>query len=432
MPETWTLLDATDGERATFADLDAVLAVDGEPAAPPNRFREVRRFAADGVTYYLKVFRKTQRKNRLRNRCTQPRCRLDGEREAAVAAALLERGFAVARPVGLGRRGGASYYLCAAIDGQSVADRARAGQWDAARDLELARYCGSIAARGVVLTDLSADHVFDTDQGFVLIDLHNGRIRSRPTRREGVRMLRRFAKSVRGLSIDRRRALRFAVALLRAAGLSRTARGVIERLPPFDTHGRYDAADRSGRYRDRNPTRAAREQKLLDAAWPGRAGDVVLDSPCGAGRLADYVRSQEATWWAADRSQAMLAQAGRAVPSAPRLQCDATRLPFRDRAVDGAIVFRLLHHLPLDRARACVQEAMRVADDWVIVSFFHPISAHNARRRVSGWLRGRAKTRFTLWPGDLRTWFRDAGFEVRFEAEARYRRDLWLAVARRK
>lgn len=431
VPERWKLLDADAEERAAFASLDAVLALPSTAAAPPNRLRFVRRIEHAGRVYFLKIFTATQPKNRwLHHRLTQPRCGFDGEREAGVAAALLDRGIQVARPLAVGVRGAASYYLCAEVDGRSVADLRRAGAWDAALDADLARFCGYLFGRGVILTDLSTDHVFRTPDGWAVIDLHNGRVQTRPpSRKDLVRVLRRFVRSIRGLGVERARALRFGLRLLRAAAGLRGAgaRAVIRRVPPLDTHGRYDAGDRSARYRMRNPKRTARELRLLRRVWPGSQGSTVLDSPCGTGRLGPTLRALGAQWLPADRSHAMLLELRAAGEDAPALQCDAARLPLADRSVDGVVCFRFLHHVATATSDAVLDEACRVADKFVVVSFFHPFSAHNWKRRLRERLRGTARTRFTRWPGDVRARMAAAGFaQHAVAADARWRRDLWV------
>lgn len=431
--ESWQFVDATEREREAFATLDATIARTGELAAPRNTHREVHRIEVDAERYYCKIFHRTQTKNRLRNALTTPRCGLDAEREAATADALRAAGIATARCVAVGRRGPASYYVCAELRGESIAELRARGAWAPDDDRGLAEFCGEIAARGIVLTDLSADHVFRTDEGYAVIDLHNGRTRHSPTRREWTRMLRRFAKSVRDSGVERRRAMRFALRVLARAGARDSARAVISALPPFDTHGRYDAGDRSIRYRERNPKRTARELDLLARVWPGEAGNHVADVPCGAGRLGTTMLDRfEVEWLPGDRSLAMLRRTREAHPNARVFQCDVTRLPFADRGIDGCIVFRLLHHLDEDAARAAVEEAARVADRWVVVTFFHPISTHNGSRWLRRLFGGAAKTRHSLTAGKLRRWMRVHGFHsAKFAADLPFLRDLWIGAFRR-
>ena len=183
MSERWELLQADAEEAACFADLASARACVVGPAAPPNRFRRVHELRALDRTYYLKEFEHTQWKNRVRARLTAPRCVLDGERERGVAEALHARGFAVARPVAAGTQRGASFYLCAALDGESLRDLLARDALDRTTAFAAARWAGAILAAGVHLPDLSLDHVFVTPGGFAVIDLHNGnRGREWPTR----------------------------------------------------------------------------------------------------------------------------------------------------------------------------------------------------------------------------------------------------------
>ena len=82
----------------------------------------------------------------------------------------------------------------------------------------------------------------------------------------------------------------------------------------------------------------------------------------------------------------------------------------------------------MDLARAALLEACRVAKRYVVISFFHPISAHGLRRRLVELLTGRARTRHALSLGTIRSWMDSRGFRLhRFGAESRYLRDFWLA-----
>ncbi|MGB3969336.1 MAG: methyltransferase domain-containing protein, partial [Planctomycetota bacterium] len=132
---------------------------------------------------------------------------------------------------------------------------------------------------------------------------------------------------------------------------------------------------------------------------------------------------------AADGSLAMLRQARSRVPDAPPAAlANALALPFADAAVDGVVMFRFLHHLPRDAAALAIAEACRVAGRFVVVSFFHPLSAHHLARTVRTWL-GKPPSRFAVDLGTLRTRFAAHGFALAATAaERRYVRDLWLAA----
>lgn len=436
----WRFVDADDREREAFPTLAAVLArAEPEPVAPPNRLREVRRARGpDGRVYFLKLFRRVQTKNLLRNLTTLPRAATDGAREAAMATALRAAGWRAPRPVAVASRGRRSALLLAEMAGEPLRDRVEAGRCPRVLADRVADHCGRLLHDGFALPDLSAEHVLlsgDDPQSCAIgvLDLHDGTLGG-VRRRTLRRVLRRFQRSLHGLWVPRLAALRFAVRLCRAAGARSLTRRIVRSVPPLDTHGRYDANARARRYAERSPKRTARELGLLRRVWPGVDGARVLDAPCGAGRLAATLGDLGASWSGADRSRAMLAACRERVgEDATLCAADSTALPFADRAFDGVVVFRFLHHLPPAVARAAALEACRVADGFVVLTFFHPLSAHNLRRRTTERLRGRSRTRFSLTRATLDAWMDSAGFRrVATAAEAPFLRDLWVtAYARR-
>lgn len=424
----WQLLEADATERAALSGLPAALARCRGLAAPANALREVHRLDVGGRDFYLKCFHRTQRKNRWRNALTRPRCRLDAERELAIARALRARGIATARPIALGRgeRGG-SWYLCAALPGVSLRALLERGVRDAALARAAAEFCGSIFAHGVLLPDLSAEHVF-VEPGdpprFAVIDLHNGSLRTRPSRRALRRALAHLWRSVRDLPLAPRIALAFAVRMLRTAGW-RERRALLAGLGPLATHARYQRPGKAAAYAARNPARTRAELACLRRVWPGAPGDRVLDAPCGAGRLAAPVRALGASWVGVDRAPAMLREAAAAAPGAALLAGDGARLPLRDRAVDGVVVFRFLHHLEPAAARAVLAEAARVARRWIVVSFFHPLAVHGLVRA----LRGGARARHSVTPRRLARWLDAHGFApAGFAAQFPWLREFWVGA----
>lgn len=440
MVDHWQLLTDDAQERTLFASLAATLALPATAAAPPNRLRHVLRLATPHGVYYLKTFTATQWQNRLRFLCTQPRARDDAERELRVTTALRAAGFAAPRPIAYGRRGAAAFYLCAELPGRSLRACYEAGACDRPFVRAMARHCGRLLAAGFALPDLSCDHVFATsctaDVGPAVFDLHNGGLVRPGSAAPSLlqRVLRRCARSVRGIGVPRGLALCFALQLLRAAGADRaTRRRLLRTAPPWATAVRYEAAGKSEVYADRNPRRAAREAELLAAVWPGRAGESVLDLPCGAGRLLPLLRDRFGHRVVqADGALAMLRTADERGRGSDRVQADALAMPFADGAFDGVVVFRFLHHLPPEAQRLVVAEACRVAGRFVVVSFFHPCSAHHLQRVLRGWL-GAPRTRFAVSLGRLADWFAEHGYELRsHRAEAPYRRDLWLAAFERR
>jgi ubiquinone/menaquinone biosynthesis C-methylase UbiE len=441
--ESWELLTADSAERHCFASLQSTLALPWKPAAPPNRLREVRRIQLQDRSYYLKVFHRTQPKNRLRFAVTRPRTRTDAERELRVTQALAALGIDTPRAVAHGHRGPSSFYLCAELPGTALVNLLREGRGTPELLRDAARFCGDILRRGVILPDLSAEHVYvrpgDRDSGFrfSVLDLHNGSLSSRVPLRSAARVLKHFRRSVKGLSIPRPHAMRFAARLLKAAGLQSRIRAILSRVSAMDTHGRYESQLRAATYRNRKPARTAVELDLLRRVWPGGPGDTVLDAPCGVGRLTPLLMDELGVELvAADRSMSMISgeqTTGQTSPSPqPRpgltVQADSLALPFAHESLDGTVMFRFLHHLPPDLAQIALAEASRVSRRYLVVSFFHPISAHGLRRRLMELFTRRARTRHVVTLTRLRAWLRPHGFSLhRCGGERRFLREFWLA-----
>ncbi len=443
MTGSWQLLTDDPGERRRFGDLQATLAQPGSAAGPKNRLRHVVRIGSDDAVWYLKVFTATQWKNRLHFRCSSPRARNDAERELRMTEALRARGHGAPQPVAYGTDGPRSFYVCRGLAGQSLAELLALGQVDASLRRAVANHCGRLLHEGFRLPDLSADHVFVTGTSgarqFAVLDLHNGGLGAPgpASLRLLRRVLRRFARSVRPLPIGAAQALRFAVRLLRGAGRADSSRRLLSSLPPFTTAARYEVAGKSDAYATRNPRRHARELALLERVWPGRAGEVVLDLPCGAGRLLPWLHQRGHRVVQADGALAMLGQARAAAAAdglqpAPAVAGDALAMPFGDRAVDGVVMFRFLHHLPPELRLGAIAEACRLAQRFVVISFFHPCSFHHLQRRLRQFAGG-PRGRFAVGLGTLRTELSRHGFELREKAaDLPFARDLWVASFERR
>lgn len=436
MADLWQLWCDDPDERAAFATLAAVQRWPRELAGPRNRRRHVERVRGPHGVVYLKCFGATQWRNRLQFACTAPRARDDADRERQVTQALRGAGIGAPRPLAYGRVGANSYYLCETLPGSSCHDRCVGGVEPGLANA-VARFCGGLLRGGFWLPDLGADHVFVDGPGgswrFGVLDLHNGRLAPgrKVPRWLAVRVLRRWIRSVHDLALPWSLALRFAVRLLRSATVSASQRrAVLRRLPPWATAARYDVAGKSREYAERNPRRAARELSLLARVWPGHAGECVLDLPCGAGRLVPFLRERGHALLHADGSLAMLREGrSRCQDPPPAVVADALAMPFAAHAVDGVVMFRFLHHLPPAASRRAIDEACRVANRFVVVSFFHPVSAHHWRRTLQAWWRGRSPTRFTRRLALLRRWFASHGFQLTgYAADRAFARDLWLAA----
>jgi len=265
-----------------------------------------------------------------------------------------------------------------------------------------------------------------------VLDLHNGGVgrSGAPPRKLLGRVLRRFARSVRGLPVRRRAAMGFCARMLREAGVERgTRRALLTAAQPFGTAARYELGARSRQYAERNPRRADAERALLERVWPGVPGERVLDLPCGTGRLLPFLRERGHLVAQADGARKMVEEAAlRGMRGELMAQADALQMPFADRALDGVVMFRFLHHLPPEAARAAISEACRVADRFVVLSFFHPVSVHHLTRCARHAL-GAPATRFASSLGTVERLAVRSGFRLhRTAAQLPFARDLWVAA----
>lgn len=130
-----------------------------------------------------------------------------------------------------------------------------------------------------------------------------------------------------------------------------------------------------------------REFDLL-SAHAARVGHsrVVLDLPCGGGRLTPAFADAADLVIEADIAlgQVLFGRKESAVAT-PRfwMTASAFHIPLRDQAIDGTISVRLSHHLPTAAERERhLTELLRVSRRFVIMTFFDHYSLKNWLRRL--------------------------------------------------
>ena len=154
----------------------------------------------------------------------------------------------------------------------------------------------------------------------------------------------------------------------------------LERDPRLARYMSKEGAEQYRRKYDRSFLRrlsCRREQALVGRALDDLGADgEVLDVPCGAGRLTGTVLERATRAVCADVSPAMLAHARRTLRgpiAAGRVdlaRASVGRLPFADDAFDGALCWRLLHHLTERGVRVrALSELGRVSRRGVVASF---------------------------------------------------------------
>lgn len=290
-----------------------------------------------------------------------------------------------------------------------------------------------LSQRRVAVPDLYAKHLFhraaDGRGDLAVVDLP--RVETR-TLRSAVELFvrhagalvatvpgasaRELAMALPGGSIEIERRIEQRAALVR-----RRKKLTVE-SDAYPARGRYLGEEALARYRDRSSRRDRAERALLETLLPARIDGWVLDAPCGLGRMGELLAARGGRVVSLDISpdmaRSVAAQGGRAA------QAELERLPLADGAVDGALCFRFLHHVPSRETRVAIyRELARVSRRFVVLSWFHPFSAHRLRR----WL-GASSARVALGLGALRDEAREAGLELeQHRAQAPFLRDLWVA-----
>jgi ubiquinone/menaquinone biosynthesis C-methylase UbiE len=130
-----------------------------------------------------------------------------------------------------------------------------------------------------------------------------------------------------------------------------------------------------------------RERRILRSLLASQGHcKIILDLPCGGGRLSDQLATATDLLIEADIAIGQILY-GRDTTSlnVPRLWMTASafHIPFCDNAVDATVCIRLNHHLPspVERERL-VRELLRVSRRFVIMTFFDYHSFKNLFRRV--------------------------------------------------
>ena len=142
-------------------------------------------------------------------------------------------------------------------------------------------------------------------------------------------------------------------------------------------------------YRDQRTKRWStdREYRILADLLGSQPGSrVLLDLPSGGGRLSPQLAPHTDLLVEADigLGQLMYGRANhRGVDPRVWMTASAFHIPFRDGAVDAVVCCRLCHHLPTEGERErLVAELLRVAERFVIMTFFDYHSAKNLVRRA--------------------------------------------------
>ena len=200
----------------------------------------------------------------------------------------------------------------------------------------------------------------------------------------------------------------------------------------------YLTSEKVEAYSRRSRNRNQAEARLLSGLLEGvgltgpAAPGLALDIPSGEGRMARRLDARGYETVESDLSFEMLRLGmlrGEKPGSAVVGDVEGL-LPFRDASFDLVLCWRFFHHLPSKSQRIVVlKELARVSRMWIIVSFFHVVSAHNLKRSLSAALSGRKGCRFATRMRDMEIAGKEAGLRVKLKAaQAPFLKDLWAVV----
>jgi ubiquinone/menaquinone biosynthesis C-methylase UbiE/uncharacterized protein YbaR (Trm112 family) len=155
----------------------------------------------------------------------------------------------------------------------------------------------------------------------------------------------------------------------------------------------YEELEEARRYNDEYRQYATKrwstkkEYKILDKLLrTQQRSEVLLDLPCGGGRLSKQLAEHADFLVEADigLGQLLVARedyAGR--DDRVWMTASAFHIPFQDASVDAVVCCRLCHHLPTAEERErLLMELLRVARRFVVMTFFDYYSIKNYNRRM--------------------------------------------------
>jgi SAM-dependent methyltransferase len=103
---------------------------------------------------------------------------------------------------------------------------------------------------------------------------------------------------------------------------------------------------------------------------------LVIDIPCGTGRITEMLLESNYNVVGADVSREMVNVARKNLKKYENqiklIVCDAENLPFEDNSFDCVTSIRLMGHVPPDIRVKILTEMRRVTKEWLIISYYNP------------------------------------------------------------
>ena len=166
--------------------------------------------------------------------------------------------------------------------------------------------------------------------------------------------------------------------------------------------------------------------------------NTVLDIPCGAGRVTILLERLGYRCTGAEIGDGMIEVARREIAAAnlgSRIdKIDIEDMDYPDRQFGAIICFRLFHHFPGAQVRRrVVKELCRVANEYVALSYFSPLSPTSLRRAFRATFSGKVSRQYATPLTEVAAYFQECDFDlVKDFAQTPLMHTLHLAVFRRK
>ncbi len=193
-------------------------------------------------------------------------------------------------------------------------------------------------------------------------------------------------------------------------------------------------------YSKRKPQKHKSEMKLVEDAFarlPDNSVKSVLDAPCGVGRISVWLARRGYQVTGIDLGSAAVELAREAIDG-HGLQAIVEKqnimaMSFAEKRFDCCICFRLLHHFAEpEQKEMLIRELCRVSNQYVVISYFSPISVTTLRRKLRRKLFGEPMQQNPDTLGDLQEYFKSNGFELKMRIpRSRILHSLQLAIFKR-
>lgn len=118
-----------------------------------------------------------------------------------------------------------------------------------------------------------------------------------------------------------------------------------------------------------------------------RGGSLILDVPCGTGRLSPLILHNGFKWLGADISYEMMEVAREKTSkfknAIGNVRLESEHMPFNSDSIDCVASIRFIYHVPTIEGRiAILREMRRISKKWVIIDYNYPNPVRTLYRRI--------------------------------------------------